>query len=102
MRSFSDKQQQRDQVAGDDEEHFDAQEAAAEPFVIGVIDEHGRDRDGAQTIETRKIRDSADLVAERRVVQLLGNSDGGGRGSHSSVQYRPPSPLRAVIDTNLL
>ena len=46
------EQQRRDQVAAEDEEHVDAEEAAGEPAATPRVEEqHAGDRDGAQTVE---------------------------------------------------
>jgi len=44
-------QQRRDQVAADDEEDVDAEEAAGQPAAVGVVDEHGGDGDRAEPVD---------------------------------------------------
>jgi hypothetical protein len=55
-------QQQRDQVAGDDEEHFDTQEATRQPVVVGVVEHHRDHGDGAQAVEPREVRHAAEAA----------------------------------------
>ena len=54
-------QQQRDQVAGDHEEHLDAEEPAREPVAVGVIHHHRHDGERAHPVESRQIRDPTDV-----------------------------------------
>ena len=54
-------QQQRDQVAADDEEDLDPQETAAKPRVVGVVQHHGNDRQGTHSVEPRQIRNAVQL-----------------------------------------
>ena len=68
--------QQRDQVAGDDEEHLHTEEPAPQPRVVGVVDHHRDHRDGAQAVEARQVRDSAQAAR-----------GGGGPIRHSGHQY---------------
>ncbi len=77
-------QQQRDQVAGDDEEHLHAEEAAREPRVVGVVDHHRDDGERPETVEAGQVRHTTDLGAV-----ALGDSgdprQGGGRHRPSSI-----------------
>ncbi len=50
-------QEHRDEVAADDEEHLDTEEAARHPARVAVVDDHRNDRKGAQTVEAREVRD---------------------------------------------
>ena len=59
-------QQQRDQVAADDEEHLDAEEPAAEPPVVGVVDDHRDDRERAHAVEPGQVRHLAQVRVARR------------------------------------
>ena len=52
-----DEQQRRDQVAAEDEEEVDAEEAAGQPVDPRVVEEDGRDRDRAQAVEARAVGD---------------------------------------------
>ena len=53
------EQQRRDEEAGHDEEHLDAEEPAVHPREPGVVEDHGDHRQRAQAVERR-------LVAHRR------------------------------------
>ncbi len=58
-------QQQRDQVAGDDEEDLDTEVTAGQPVRVCVVHHHRDDRDRPHTVEARKVGDPADGVARR-------------------------------------
>ena len=45
------QQQTRDEKAGDDEEHVDADESTAQTEEVGVIQDHDADCDGAQALD---------------------------------------------------
>ena len=62
-------QQQRDQVTGDDEEHFDPEKPALQPRMIGVIEHHRNDSDGTQTIEARQIRKTTQPSRGRAITE---------------------------------
>ena len=76
--AFGDEQQ-GDQVAGDDEEHLDAEEAAREPGAVGVIDHHRDDGDGSQPVQPGQVRQATDL---RGVARSDGGSPRRGDGRH--------------------
>ncbi len=54
-------QQQRDQVATDDEEDLHAQEPAGQPLTVGVVDHHRHDCERAHAVESREVRDTTDV-----------------------------------------
>ena len=54
-------EQQRDQVAADDEEDLDAEKATAEPLVVGVPHHHRDDSERAHAVEAGQIRHTTDL-----------------------------------------
>ena len=54
-------EQQRDEISADHEEDFDAEETTRKPRRVGVVHDHRKYSQSAQAIETRKVRDSADL-----------------------------------------
>ncbi len=58
-------QEQRDQIARDDEEHLDTEIAAGEPVGVGVVDHHRNHRQGAHAVETWQVRDPTDLRRRR-------------------------------------
>ena len=58
-------QQQRDQVAADDEEDLDAEEPSAQPGVIGVVEHHGNDGESAHAIQPWQVRHSIELAPGR-------------------------------------
>ena len=72
-------QQQRDQVAGDHEEHLDAEEATGQPVAVGVVHHHRDHGERAHPVETRKVRDSTDV---RGVLAFDGLTPGRGEGRH--------------------
>ena len=53
-------QQQRDQVAADDEEHLDADEPARQPVAVGVVHHHRDDRQRPHAVEPRQVGDPRD------------------------------------------
>ena len=66
------EQHRRDQVTAEHEEHVDAEEPAAEPSELGVVQEHGGDREGAHTVQRRDVaepRPRAGAVRERVVLR---------------------------------
>ncbi len=58
-------QQQRDQIAADHEEDLDPEEATAQPGVVGVVDHHRDDGDGAQPVEPGHVRHTVELPLGR-------------------------------------
>ena len=56
-----------DEVAADDEEHLDAQEAAGQPAHVGMVGDDSEDGHGAQTIEARKIGQARAAVSRFRL-----------------------------------
>ena len=59
-----------DQIAGDDEEDVDPDEAAAEPRHLVMVEQHGEHRDAAQTVEMRPV--APRQMGGRRFVQRGG------------------------------
>ncbi len=74
-------QQQRDQVPRDHEEHLDTEESAGQPVAVGVVHHHRHDSERPHPVESRKIRDPADVDA---VVGNRFHSGWGERGHGSS------------------
>ena len=79
--------EQGDEIARDDEEHLDTEESTAQPGVIGVVHEHGHDRDRSQAVEAWKVgHATVALTAIDRTAER-GRRSGCKRG-HSVVKYR--------------
>jgi hypothetical protein len=74
------EEEHRDQVATDDEEDLDAEEAAPEPRRVAVVDDHRRDRERAQAVQARQVRDRLGVRGRPR------NGGVGGDGHRSLVR----------------
>ena len=85
-------QQQRDQVAADHEEDLDAEEPAAQPLVVGVVDHHADHGQGAQAVEPGQVRHAADLTALR--------SRRG--GDHDGATHSGPSIAHEALVTTVI
>ncbi len=84
-------QQQRDQVAGDDEEHLDAEEPALQPVAVGVVDHHRHHGEGPHPVEARQVRDAADVrldLGPRQATACTRWCDRRWRTSRSSIAQR--------------
>ena len=82
-------QEQRDEVAGDHEEHLHAEEAAGEPRVVGVVDHHGHHGERPETVEAGQVRHATDLGAVA-LGDVVHPRRGLGRHRPSSITERCP------------
>ena len=81
------EEQERDQVAADDEEDLDPEEAAGQPRHSGVVEEDSDDRDRPEPVEAAE-------VARRLGLRLFDRDLG--RGRYPEVGRRDPARVEGL------
>ena len=65
------EQQRRDEIAADDEEYVDADEAATKQADLGVVKENGRDGERTQAVDRRNVGEKSRSPTSDGVVRRL-------------------------------